>query len=80
MDMQSSDNPTPPSQDGAPVSVSVMSRNRHQHRHNNLARPNARPFPRESPASIGSKRKFNVPDFFDLSGDMFGGGKRGRFT
>lgn len=83
MDMQSSDNPTPPSPDGAPVSVSVLPRNprhQHQHRHNNLARPNARPFPRESPASIGSKRKFNVPDFFDLSGDMFGGGKRGRFT
>jgi hypothetical protein len=81
MDLQSSDNPIPPSQDGSSVSVSVMPRNpRHQHRHNNLARPIARPFPRESPASIGSKRKFNVPDFFDLSGDMFGGGKRGRFT
>ncbi|KAJ5125426.1 hypothetical protein N7526_007603 [Penicillium atrosanguineum] len=81
MDVQSSDNPTPPLQDDAPVSISMMPRNpRHQHRHNNLARPIARPFPRESPASIGSKRKFNVPDFFDLSGDMFGGGKRGRFT
>jgi len=83
MDLQSSDNSIPPSQDGAPVSVSVMPRNprhQHQHRHNNIARSNARPFPRESPTSIGSKRKFNVPDFFDLSGDMFGGGKRGRFT
>ncbi|KAJ6126783.1 hypothetical protein N7523_002395 [Penicillium sp. IBT 18751x] len=81
MDVQSSDNPTPPSQDGAPVSVSMMPRNpRHQNRHNNLSRPIPRPLPRESPANIGSKRKFNVPDFFDLSGDMFGGGKRGRFT
>lgn len=88
MEMQSSDNSTPLSQDGAPVSVSVMPRNsRQQHRHNNHSRPNghARPATRESPAGLGSKRKFTFPDFFDLSGlsngrDMFGGGKRGRFT
>ncbi|KAJ5640621.1 hypothetical protein N7528_000246 [Penicillium herquei] len=86
MDIQPSDNSTSPSPDGAPVSVSVMPRNsRQQHRHNNLNRPANRFPPRESPSSIGSKRKFTVPDFFDLSGmsngrDMFGGGKRGRFT
>lgn len=86
MDTQSSDNSTPPSQDEAPVSVSMMPRNsRQSHRHNNLPRSNARPTPREPPASIGSKRKFTFPDFFDLSGmasgkDMFGGGKRGRFN
>ncbi|CAG8130382.1 unnamed protein product [Penicillium olsonii] len=85
MDVQS-DNSATTTQDGAPVSVSVMPRNtRPHHRHNNLARSNPRPSPRESPASIGSKRKFTFPDFFDLSGlnngrDMGGGGKRGRFT
>lgn len=86
MDTQLSDNSTPPSQDGAPVSVSMMPRNsRQSHRHNNLPRPNARSTTREPPASLGSKRKFTFPDFFDLSGmangkDMFGGGKRGRFN
>ena len=87
MDVQSSDNSSATMQDGAPVSVSVMPRNsRPHHRHNNHPRSNARPSPRESPASIGSKRKFTFPDFFDLSGlnngrdAAGGGGKRGRFT
>ncbi|PWY88514.1 hypothetical protein BO70DRAFT_359971 [Aspergillus heteromorphus CBS 117.55] len=85
MDMQPSDNSTPASQDGAPVSVSVLPRNsRQQHRHNNFSRTNTRPSAREPSVGIGSKRKLAVPDFFDLSGlgnrDMFGGGKRGRFT
>ncbi|KAJ5138490.1 uncharacterized protein N7515_003338 [Penicillium bovifimosum] len=81
-----SDNSSAALQDGAPVSVSVMPRNnRPLNRHNHHARPNARGSPRESPASIGSKRKFTVPDFFDISGlhngrDLSGGGKRGRFT
>lgn len=88
MDVQS-DNSTTTAQDGAPVSVSVMPRNTRphhpHHRHNNLARSNQRPSQRESPASLGSKRKSTFPDFFDLSGlnngrDMGGGGKRGRFT
>ncbi|CAL5874483.1 uncharacterized protein PFLUO_LOCUS8779 [Penicillium psychrofluorescens] len=86
MDMQSSDASTTSTQDGSPVSVSMMARPpRQHHRHNNHARPNARASTRESPAAVGSKRKFTVPDFFDLSGlnngrDMFGNGKRGRFT
>lgn len=86
MDTLSSDNSTPPSQDGAPVSLSLMPRNsRQSHRHNNLPRANARSTTRESPATLGSKRKFTFPDFFDLSGmangkDTFGGGKRGRFN
>ncbi|KAJ5505552.1 hypothetical protein N7453_004509 [Penicillium expansum] len=86
MDVQSSDNSSGTMQDGAPVSVSVMPRNsRPHHRHNNHPRSNARLSPRESPASLGSKRKFTFPDFFDLSGlnngrDASGGGKRGRFT
>ncbi|KAJ5606359.1 hypothetical protein N7510_009140 [Penicillium lagena] len=86
MDMQSSDASTTSTEDGSPVSVSIMPRpTRQHHRHNNHARPNARPSTREAPAAVGSKRKFTVPDFFDLSGlnngrDTFGGGKRGRFT
>lgn len=85
MDVQSADNAAPASQDGAPVSVSVLPRNRQQHRHNNFSRQSPRSTTRESPASVGSKRKFTFPDFFDLSGfpngrDAFGGGKRGRFT
>lgn len=89
MDVQSPDNSSAPTQDGAPVSVSVMPRNpRPHHRHNNHGRQNGRPAARESPATVGSKRKFTFPDFFDLSGlnngrDTFGGGgggKRGRFT
>ncbi|KAF9891950.1 hypothetical protein FE257_002913 [Aspergillus nanangensis] len=85
VDMQPSDTSTTSAVDGAPVSVSVLPRNpRQQSRHNNLTRPSARSSTRESPVGMGSKRKFTVPDFFDLSGmgnrDVFGGGKRGRFT
>lgn len=84
-DMQSADNSAPSSQDGAPISVSVMPRNRQQHRHSNLSRQTPRSTTRESPATLGSKRKFTFPDFFDLSGlpngrDAIGGGKRGRFV
>ncbi|EYE91115.1 uncharacterized protein EURHEDRAFT_465620 [Aspergillus ruber CBS 135680] len=75
VDMQPSEN----SSDGAPV-LSVFPRNsRSQHRHNNLTRSNQRTSTREPSVGVGSKRKLAVPDFFDLS-DMFGGGKRGRFT
>lgn len=72
-----------PSHDEHGVSVSVVPRNsRHHHRH---TRTNPRSTTLESPAGIGSKRKFTLPDFFDLSGmnnsrDMFGGGKRGRLN
>ncbi|PYH46784.1 uncharacterized protein BP01DRAFT_355179 [Aspergillus saccharolyticus JOP 1030-1] len=85
MDVQPSDNSTPSSQDGAPVSVSVLPRNsRQQPRHNNFSRSTPRSSTRESSVGLGSKRKLTVPDFFDLSGlgnrDLFGGGKRGRYT
>ncbi|KAL5361394.1 hypothetical protein BJX96DRAFT_84421 [Aspergillus floccosus] len=85
MDMQPSDGLSNATHDGAPVSVSVLSRNpRQPNRHNNLSRTTARSSTRETSAVMGSKRKFTVPDFFDLSGlgnrDMFGGGKRGRFA
>ncbi|KAI9932808.1 hypothetical protein ASPWEDRAFT_206891 [Aspergillus wentii DTO 134E9] len=85
VDMHPSDASTVSSQDGAPVSVSVLPRNsRQQNRNNNLSRPTPRPSTREPSVGLGSKRKLTVPDFFDLSGlgnrDMFGGGKRGRFT
>lgn len=72
-----------PPHDEHGVSVSVLSRNsRHHHRH---GRTNPRSTALESPAGVGSKRKFALPDFFDLSGmnnsrDMFGGGKRGRLN
>lgn len=75
VDMQPPEN----SSDGAPV-LSVFPRNpRSQHRHNNLTRSNQRTSTREPSVGVGSKRKLAVPDFFDLS-DMFGGGKKGRFT
>ncbi|RAL08106.1 uncharacterized protein BO97DRAFT_377246 [Aspergillus homomorphus CBS 101889] len=85
MDVQPSDTSTPSSQDGAPVSVSMLPRNpRQQPRLNNFSRSNPRSSTRESSVGLGSKRKLAVPDFFDLSGlgnrDFFGGGKRGRFT
>lgn len=87
MDMQSSDNSVAPSQDGAPVSVSLMPRtprqsHRHNHNHNHSC-PNVRPSPREAPATLGSKRKLTFGDFFDVldpRDNIFGGGKRGRFT
>ena len=88
VEMQASDNRSSP-REHSPVNISVLpSRNpRHAHRHNNNnhARSNQRaPSSRESSVGLGSKRKLNFPDFFDLSGlgngrDMFGGGKRGRF-
>lgn len=85
VDMQPSDSSTGVSSDGAPVSVSVLPRNpRQPNRHSNLTRTNPRSSTREPSVGLGSKRKFAVPDFFDLSGlgnrDIFGGGKRGRFT
>ncbi|KAE8148989.1 hypothetical protein BDV25DRAFT_8369 [Aspergillus avenaceus] len=85
VDMQPSDNSTASSQDSSPVSVSVLSRNpRQPPRHNNFSRTNPRASTREPSVGLGSKRKFAVPDFFDISGlgnrDIFGGGKRGRFT
>lgn len=86
VDMQASDSSTASSQDGSPVSVSVLPRNsRQQNRQTNLSRPSPRNSPRDSSLGIGSKRKLTFPDFFDLSGmgnnkDMFGGGKRGRFA
>ncbi|KAL3477147.1 hypothetical protein BJX99DRAFT_226771 [Aspergillus californicus] len=86
LDMQNLDTTPPSLQSDTPVSVSVLSRNpRQQNRHGNMSRPNPRTSTRDSPVGIGSKRKIQFPDFFDLSGmgnnrDMFGGGKRGRFT
>ena len=88
VDMQASENHHHhhPSREHSPVNISVLPRNpRHGgHRHNNSnhVRSNQRSS-RESSVGLSSKRKFNFPDFFDLSGmgnrDIFGGGKRGRF-
>ncbi|KAL4942525.1 hypothetical protein BDV06DRAFT_192014 [Aspergillus oleicola] len=85
-DMHNSDSSSSSPQSDAPAPVSVLARNsRQQNRHGNMTRPSPRNSTRDSPASIGSKRKHHFPDFFDLSGmghnrDLFGGGKRGRFT
>ncbi|KAL4808395.1 hypothetical protein BDV18DRAFT_134872 [Aspergillus unguis] len=85
MDMQNSDSSSPSPQ-SEPPTVPVISRNaRQQNRSGNLSRPNQRSSTRDSPVGIGSKRKNQFPDFFDLSGmghnrDIFGGGKRGRFS
>lgn len=81
VDMNSSDGSSTSSQDGFPF----LSRNpRQQHRHSTISRPSQRTPTREPSVGLGSKRKLTFPDFFDLSGantrDMFGGGKRGRFT
>lgn len=86
MDVQNSDSSSLSTQNESPAAVSVLARNsRQQNRHGNPTRPNQRNTARDSPVAIGSKRKNQFPDFFDLSGmghnrDLFGGGKRGRFT
>lgn len=85
VDMHTDNPPTAPHDDSG-VSVPVMPRgSRPHHRHGNLPRPNPRTPSREPSVGIGSKRKLTFPDFFDLSGvtharDMFGGGKRGRYS
>lgn len=89
VDMQTSDSaPTnSASEEEAPstVSVSVMPRNsRAPNRLNNPSRHTGRSSTREPSTTIGSKRKLQFPDFFDISGlngrEFFGGGKRGRFA
>lgn len=81
VDMHSSDNSSTSSQDSFPV---LPRNSRQHHRHGNMSRPNQRTPTREPSVGLGSKRKLTFPDFFDLSGantrDIFGGGKRGRFT
>ncbi|KKY25077.1 hypothetical protein UCRPC4_g02134 [Phaeomoniella chlamydospora] len=73
----------------APVRVEMHSRGlRTSHRHGSSSRGSQKSTTREVRLNTGSKRKFPVPDFFDLSNldngdskDFFGGGgKRGRFA
>lgn len=77
---------TAPSMSSPPVRVEVLPRqSRNSHRPNNSNRHVTRSSTREPTVGAGSKRKFHFGDFFDLSNfgngkDMFGGGKRGRFT
>ncbi|KAL4930771.1 uncharacterized protein BDV17DRAFT_37938 [Aspergillus undulatus] len=87
LDMQNdSDSSASSPRSDTPAPASVLARNsRQQSRHSNMSRPSPRNTTRDSPVGIGSKRKNHFPDFFDLSGmghnrDLFGGGKRGRFT
>lgn len=85
-DMHPTDTSSALSQDESGVSLPALPRHsRQHHRHSNLPRPNPRTPTREPSVGIGSKRKLTFPDFFDLSGaangrDMFGGGKRGRYS
>lgn len=83
VDMQTSDNlPLAPASpdEAAGVGISMVPRNaRTSGRLNNSNRRTS-----ATGATLGSKRKLQLPDFFDLSGlngrEFFGGGKRGRFT
>lgn len=86
-DMQTSDNSiNSVSQDEtSAMNVSLLPRHiRGANRHNNSPWHTGRSSTRESTATIGSKRKIQFPDFFDISGlngrEFFGGGKRGRFS
>ncbi|PGH20767.1 hypothetical protein AJ80_03528 [Polytolypa hystricis UAMH7299] len=98
MDMQTNDGnqgPTVIQADShAPLSSSLASpslrvemlprSSRTPNRHNSTNRHTGRSSTRDSSAATGSKRKFHLPDFFDISNfgngrDTFGGGKRGRF-
>ncbi|OKL64494.1 hypothetical protein UA08_00603 [Talaromyces atroroseus] len=83
VDMQTSDNMpmTPTSQDETTgVGISVLPRTARTS--GRLSSSNRRTS--ANGTVLGSKRKVQFPDFFDLSGlngrEFFGGGKRGRFT
>lgn len=86
-DRQSSSDPPsdpPTSQSTGPVRVEVLNRNaRMQNRHAST-RPHTRSSNRDIGLAGGTKRKFHLPEFFDISNlgnsrdSMNGGGKRGR--
>jgi len=67
----------------ASVSVSVVPRSSRAPRQNNTSRHSPRSSTRDPSSVLGSKRKLQFPDFFDLSGlsgrELFGGSKRPRF-
>ena len=72
----------------APIRVEVVNRSLRASHRNNPIRHNTRASNREFTFTSGSKRKFQFPEFFDISNmgngrdrDNFGGGgKRGRFV
>lgn len=80
VDMQTSDtvSVTSTSQDEAGISMFPRNPRAPGRLHNSARRSSTHA------TSLGTKRKLQVPDFFDLSGlngrEFFGGGKRGRFT
>lgn len=89
-DMQTDDDghgtaPTPSSSTTSPVRVEVVNNrgNRTPHRHGNQ-RHNTRSSNREFTFTAGTKRKFQIPDFFDISNigprDGTGSSKRGRLS
>jgi len=73
--------------DAMPVRVEALSRaSRAAYRHAG-SRHNTRSLNRDFNVAVGTKRKFNIPDFFDISnvscgkdGLGGGGGKRGRYV
>jgi hypothetical protein len=98
MQMQSTDSPISNQQQGyegesgtsetAPIRVEVVNRGSRTSHRNSSNRHNTRALNREFTFTSGSKRKFQFPEFFDISNvgnwrdrDSFGGGgKRGRFV
>jgi hypothetical protein len=96
MQIQSTESPVPAQQghegestsETAPIRVEVINRGSRTSRKNNPSRHNTRASNHEFTYTSGSKRKFQFPEFFDISNvsngrerDNFGGGgKRGRFV
>lgn len=78
----------PGTSETAPIRVEVFNRASRASHRNTSSRHNARASNREFTFTSGSKRKFQFPEFFDISNvgsgrdrDSFGGGgKRGRFV
>ena len=69
----------------SPVRVEVVNRNPRLHGRHSHARHHTRAAHRESGSGAGTKRKFHLPEFFDISNlgspkdGSNGGGKRGRY-
>jgi hypothetical protein len=96
MQIQSTESPVPAQQghegestsETAPIRVEVVNRGSRTSRKINSSRHNTRASNHEFTFTSGSKRKFQFPEFFDISNvsngrerDNFGGGgKRGRFV
>ena len=87
-EMQSSSGPPfdpPMSQSTGPVRVEVLNRNTRMQNRHVTTRHHTRSSNRDMGFASGTKRKFHLPEFFDISNlgnsrdSMNGGGKRGRY-